>query len=224
MTRTGAAVCGCELAREGWCADVIPAFRWTAAAGAQWLDVPADMPDDASVVPTSISDDGRVIVGLLTLADPSYSYPVRWSEATGMQVLVPRERPGHPQYMSRNGDVVLGEFFEPDGNSPRRGFRWTEATGLEEIDAPDRHGIGADGDLIVGTNAQGPYVHTYGKLTGTQPEILRLAPLGALPEGWSESRLQGVSEDGRMLLGRARDPSGRLRLWLLHPSERCAGR
>jgi hypothetical protein len=35
-------------------------------------------------------------------------------------------------------------------------------------------GVGADGDLLVGTNAQGPFVRTFGTLAGTQPEIVRL--------------------------------------------------
>jgi hypothetical protein len=59
------------------------------------------------------TEDGRVIVGLLTIPDPRSSCAVRWSEATGMQVLVLRECAAHAQYISRNGDVVLGELFDP---------------------------------------------------------------------------------------------------------------
>ena len=194
-------------------------IRWAAANGFRELGAPADTPDDASVAPHYMSADGRVIVGQVSAPDASYSYPFRWTEDAGFQELLPREQTSYAQYLSPSGEVVIGDL---DGSGVR-GFRWTEATGLQEIDYPGSwFGIAAGGDLLVGTNAQGPFVHTFGKLAGTQPEIVSLAPSELLPEGWSQPRLEGISEDGRMLFGRAEDPDGRRRLWVLHPSERCS--
>jgi hypothetical protein len=92
---------------------------------------------------------------------------------------------------------------------------------LQEIDAPAWPGIAADGDLLVGTNAQGPFVRTFGKLAGTQPELVSLASPGLVPDGWSRPRLQGISDDGRSMFGEAVDPDGQHQLWLLRLIERC---
>jgi hypothetical protein len=83
-------------------------------------------------------------------------------------------------------------------------------------------GVAADGDLLVGTNAQGPFVRTFGKLAGTQPEIVGLASPGLVPDAWSQPRLDGISDDGRLMFGESVNPEGRRQAWLLHPSERCS--
>jgi hypothetical protein len=134
-----------------------------------------------------------------------------------MQELLPREEAAYATFLSQSGDVVLGYF--PD--SPGRGFRWTEATGLQEIDSPGWLGVAADGDLLVGTNAQGPFVRTFGELAGTQPEIVRMATPELVPVGWSQPRLEGISDDGRLMFGEAVNPDGHQQGWLLHSSERC---
>ena len=198
--------------------DVFRPFRWTAADGIRELPPPAGTRDDASVVPEYMSTDGRVIVGQVRAADLSSTHPFRWTEAGGMQELLPHEQGAYATHLSESGDVVLGNF----GESGSRGFRWTEATGLQEIDPPAWPGIAADGDLIVGTNARGPFVRTFGKLAGTQPEIVSLASPSLVPDGWSEPRPDGISDDGRSLFGEAVNPDGRTQAWLLHPSERCA--
>jgi hypothetical protein len=197
--------------------DVIRPFRWTAADGIRELDAPANTPDGASVVPAHMSADGRVIVGELRSADPSYSYPFRWTEADGMQELLPREEAAYATFLSQSGDVVLGYFPDSTG----RGFRWTEATGLQEIDSPVWPGVAADGDLLVGTNAQGPFVRTFGKLAGTQPEIVRMATPELVPVSWSRPRLEGISDDGRLIFGKAVNPDGQQQGWLLHSNQRC---
>lgn len=193
-------------------------FRWTAADGIRELPAPAGTPDDASVVPEYMSADGRVIVGQVRAADLSSSHPFRWTEAAGIQELLPHEQTAYATHLSESGDVVVGNIGEPG----TRGFRWTEATGLQEIDAPAWPGIAADGDLVVGTNAQGPFVHTFGVLAGTQPAIMNMASPSLVPDGWSQPRPDGISDDGRLLFGEAVNPEGRDQAWLLHPSERCA--
>src|SRR5262245_14253105 len=106
--------------------DVIRPFRWTAETGTVDLGAPADTPADAYVLPEHMSADGRVIVGYVRSADPSSAYhPFRWTEATGMQELLPREQSGYVTHLSQDGNVVLGAYMDTS-----RGFRWTEATGF----------------------------------------------------------------------------------------------
>lgn len=47
----------------------------------------------------------------------------RWTEATGMQELLPGEQSAYVTRLSQNDDVVLGSYMDTG-----RGFRWTEAT------------------------------------------------------------------------------------------------
>ena len=138
-----------------------------------------------------------------------------------MQDIVPGERYAYATYLSPNGEVVLGNYsFE--GDVPH-GFHWTEATGLQ--DAPrgfNGTGIGADGDVLVGTNAEGSFVQTFRKWAGTEPELVRLARPGLVPEGWSEARLHGVSNDVGLLFGDALNPAGKREPWLLRLRAACA--
>jgi hypothetical protein len=71
------------------------------------------------------------------------------------------------------------------------------------------------------TNAQGPFVRTFGKLAGTQPEIVRMATPELVPVRWSRPRLEGISDDGRLMFGKAVNPDGQQQGWLLHSSQRC---
>lgn len=66
---------------------------------------------------------------------------------------------------------------------------------MEEIESPAWPA--ADGNLVAGTNADGPFVRTFGELAGTQPEIVTLASPELVPDGWSQPELQGISDDGR---------------------------
>lgn len=77
---------------------------------------------------------------------------------------------------------------------------------------------------MAGTNADGPFVRTFGELAGTQPEIVTLASPELVPDGWSQPELQGISDDGRLMFGEAVNPDDKRHAWLLHPNERCTGR
>ena len=99
-------------------------------------------------------------------------------------------------------------------------FRWTRATGAVDTGYVTPRGIGADGDLLAGNTLEGPFISTFGVLAGTQPEALRLAP-EIVPSGWSEPWIDGISRNGRLLVGQALNPSGQREPWLLHLIEAC---
>src|SRR5699024_6858577 len=86
-------------------------------------------------VPLAVSDDGNVIVGAVQLWDPSYGfYAFRWTDATGMQYLLPDLPAGSqswPNDISADGTVVVGTIVFPVGDGRgAQAFRWSESDGL----------------------------------------------------------------------------------------------
>jgi uncharacterized membrane protein len=191
--------------------------RWTKLRGWQDLGTFPGAPDGSSSTPDFISDDGSAIVGRMdqVALENQYYHPFRWTEAAGMQDIVPGAENSAATYVSPSGDVVIGNF---DGT---QSFRWTEATGVQRFDYAAWPGIAADGDLIVGTNAEGPFALTFGSLAGTQPGLVARIGMQLLPEGWTEPRLEGISNDASLLFGEATDPTGMSEAWLLRLPDRC---
>lgn len=195
------------------------AVRWTEATGLQALgDVPG-APAGAGTQVFGMSKDGSAIIGQVAL-DSSFAHAFRWTEATGMQDLTPGDRKAQVSYLSPDGQVVIGYYFS-DLGSAVSGFRWTAATGAVDVSYTTPLGIGADGDLLVGNNLQGPFIHTFGKLAGKTPDLVRLAGPGLLPRDWSEPHLEGVSRDARLLVGEGINPSGQREPWLMRLIDVC---
>jgi len=203
-------------------AEPARAFRWTEATGLQALGAVPGTPAGASTSVFGIAADGSAIIGQVAL-DSSFAHAFRWTAATGMQDLTPGDRKSQVTYVSPNGEVVIG-YFWIDVGSAVGGFRWTEATGALEVNYTRPLGIGADGDLLVGDTLQGPSIETFGKLAGKMPDLVRVAGPGLVPSGWSDPRLDGVSHDGRLLVGNGINPNGQREPWLLHLIEACPAR
>lgn len=205
----------------------VRAFRWTPSVGLQDLGDLPGMPEGADVIPTGMSDDGRVIVGKVDHYDlfrgrrrvnPMRTWSFRWTEATGMQDISADERNSVPSFISVSGDVVIGDIrgFDPGV------FRWTEATGSVDLGADVLiKSVAFDGDLLLGVNDEGPRTLTFGKLAGTEPQIAARVPAGPVPEGWSLRQLEGISADGRLVYGSTLTPADEVESWLLHLRERC---
>lgn len=197
-------------------AQQIRCFRWTEERGMQELGLPPATAAGASCVPEHMTSDGSVIVGEVRFLEPYLAYPFRWTEATGMQDLSPERQTAYATYVSSSGHVVIGDFGDP-----LHGFRWTEGEGLQAIERPASLGIAADGDLLVGNAAQGPFVRTFGRQAGSTPALMRLAPAGLVPEGWSRARVDGIANDGRLIFGDAFNPNGEREGWLLRLRGQC---
>ncbi|HKO92807.1 MAG TPA: hypothetical protein VJU61_16745 [Polyangiaceae bacterium] len=200
-------------------------FRWTPALGMQDLADLAGVPEDADVMPTGISADGRVIVGKVSESgqlrgrrSPGRGrvWPFRWTEETGMQDICADEGGASPSFLSASGDVVIGAL----GSGV---FRWTEETGCADLGAEVLlSSVAFDGDLLLGVNEEGPFTLTFGKLAGTEPLSAAQVPTGPVPEGWSLRQLEGISADGRLAYGHSSSDAGEGEPWLLHVREPCA--
>lgn len=195
-------------------------FRWTLARGLQDLQ-----PADAAGVlawPNAMSADGSVVAVQLCAMDGSLLGAARWTEATGVQELAPGKNL-ITTYVSPTGDVLIGTDLDDTirvDESGTRGwmgsFRWTEADGVQSLGNAGE-GLALEGKLMVGMGAAGPEIRKLGEL-GSGARLVDLLPPGIVPEGWSDAQLDGISEDGGMLLGDALNPDGERQIWLQHLS------
>jgi len=152
----------------------------------------------------AVSDDGNVVLG--DVPDPEgigSNVAGIWTEATGWFDLgalpnalgCPSRSDGYE--LSADGTVAVGLSWE---GCSGRGYRWTEETGMVELESLANGNnrasvVSADGSLIGGF-AQGSFSRT--------PAIWDGSAAGALldpPTGDIVGEVRGISDDGTILLG-----------------------
>lgn len=154
--------------------------------------------------PIAVSDDGQVVLGSLLDVDTGAEVAAIWKASTNTwQSLgyLPNANQcpslSSAYELSADGTVAVGLSW--DGCSGR-GFRWTEATGMEELEGLANGGnrasvVSADGDVIGGF-AQGSFSRT--------PSFWNSSGSGELldpPAGDAIGEVHGISDDGTILLG-----------------------
>ena len=169
------------------------AFIW------RWQDDPAPtyIGEDAYAV----SDDGTVVAG--TMLDPVLGVDVaaRWTAATGWQSIgyLPNAlncpSKSNSFDMSADGSTIVGLSW--DGCNGR-GFRWTEATGMQELMAIETSGnrastISADGQVIAG--------FTKGAVTTRTPAFWSADTTGAVIDANFGGEVNGLNSDGSLSVG-----------------------
>ena len=101
--------------------------------------------------------------------------------------------------ISNGGEVVVGyarEHLNRDGFA----YRWSRAEGMQTLSGMDRaHGVSGDGSVVVG-------VGDLQAMRWTEQE--GAVGLGYLPGGEPYSYVYGVSEDGSVIVGRAKEAAG----------------
>jgi probable HAF family extracellular repeat protein len=123
------------------------AFRWTQGGGMQDL---GSLGTGLGSLATAVNADGSVVVGAAAVAGGG-THAFRWTQATGMQDL------GAPQgikwttatAISDDGSIIIG-YGDPTvaengsfgwtQSASSRPFRWTQATGLQELNAAFANG------------------------------------------------------------------------------------
>jgi uncharacterized membrane protein len=189
-------------------------FRWTESSGSTNLGELAGVPPEASYEVSQLSADGSVVVGSVQISGQSASHVFRWTEALGMQDPMPRVGNVSPLQMSPGGDVVLAqELVGPT-------YRWTETGGVEDLHM-NAWGASADASLVVGTRDGLPALAAFPGGSSASPTLAELAPSTIVPAHWSGAVIEGVSADGRLIVGNAWDPLGQREAWLLRRTERC---
>ncbi len=177
------------------------AFRWV---GNTVEILPAD------AVAYAASQNGSVVVGQAFWTDTQTLGAFRWTVFSGMERLPIYDALG----VSADGNVIVGA-----------GLRWIAPGILESIghlggNYTSAQAVSADGNVVVGysqTTIPGPF--------GPQTHAFRWTPssgmqdLGSLPRG-SDSAAHGVSPDGSVVVGQARNRDFWWRAFRWTPSTR----
>ena len=152
----------------------------------------------------AVSDDGSVVLGSFPgTIDPSANTAAIWTDANGWTDLgylpnagtCPSRSDGYE--LSADGTVAVGLSW--DGCSGR-GFRWTQADGMVELEnlanGSNRASvISSDGSIIAGF-AQGTFSRTPATWDGNTTNGTLLDPTGD-----AQGEFGGISDDGSVLLG-----------------------
>ena len=176
------------------------AFRWTADLGMQDLGT-LNAATDARA--QGVSADGAVVVGY------SGNHAFRWTSATGM-VGIGQLPGGNRSYafgVSSDGSAVTGWSYNAEANSVA--FRWTAQGGMVALGTlPTGTGsaanaISADGATVVGRADAAGLQHAFLWTAGTGLVDLNtyLPTLGLNLAGWTLTTSNGVSADGRTIVG-----------------------
>jgi len=153
-----------------------------------------------------VSDDGRIVVGLLWVG--CQTVPFRWEQSTGMVPLSNvSSQSASATGVSGDGHVVVG--WREDSTGFREGARWLD--GSEEIfqgpsgPAGEARAANRDGSIVVGLTCQ--------RASGLNPPAAWMWRQGAAvtcfpvtPPSWAPVRpytglMQALSEDGRVTGG-----------------------
>ncbi|HVL10205.1 MAG TPA: autotransporter domain-containing protein [Burkholderiaceae bacterium] len=201
------------------------AFRWTRSGGMQNLGV---LGTGSRSRASGVSADGAVVVG--TSDNGTSEHAFRWTAAGMVDLGTLGGRQSIGNAVSGDGTVVVGNS-QVTSPGPVYAFRWTQATGMQNLGLlggttgqSNALGISGNGEVIVGSSN---YDDTYGvprafrwsEATGMQSVADWLGSSGASAAGWDFISATSANEDGSVLVGNGRSPgSTRDRAWIARVS------
>lgn len=203
------------------------AFRWTQAAGMVGLGF---LPGADSSRAFGVSGDGSVVVGFCSRGWPFGGEAFRWTQAGGMVGLgfLAMFNLSSALGVSTDGSTVVG--WNMDTTVPHWypvvGFRWTQAEGMLSLGVPlndyTAYAVSANGSTVVGMNRttwDPPPLPPAGAFVWDSPNGMRnlqqvlTDQYGLNLTGWELSIARAVSDDGAVIVGGVRDPSGESAGW-----------
>jgi cysteine-rich repeat protein len=202
--------------------DAAAAYRWTQATDRVELPrVPDAWVDDA----LAVSADGDVVSGYYTL-EPGTGGPWGFYRRAGdsfvrIPPLAGFEGGGASwNIVSADGATVVGMAY---AGSQAAGYRWTEAGGTVALPSGGwaktwAQAPSADGNVVIGAvaNAVGDSVPAIwiGAADPVPLQDLLEDTYGLDLGGWTLFSVTGISNDGRTIVGNARDAGGAFRAFL----------
>ncbi len=197
------------------------AFRWMASTGPVALSRFGGGSDQQSSA-AAISSNGAVIAGA---GHPSLTGAVIWRADGSATILgkLPGDAAATATAVSRDGSVVVGSSTDNAGNY--RAFRWTEQTGMVNLEK-DVGGIlgsvatsvSGDGRIVVGwgTVATGEVALIWDADHGLRPlDVALMADYLLQIDGWKLIRATAISADGHTVAGYGTNPQGQTEAWIV---------
>jgi probable HAF family extracellular repeat protein len=196
------------------------AFRWTDDSGIMEL---GNLPGHSESFARGVSADGTIIVGS-SHSDLLPREAFRWSQATGMVGLgnLPGGAGSEATAVSADGSVVVGQGTSSAG---QEAFRWTQSTGIVGLgDLPggsyssSAADVLADGSIVVGQASTdiGPEAFIWDAGMGIRnlrDVLVDDFGLDASLAGWTLRSANGISADGRVIVGSGNSPRG-IEAWI----------
>lgn len=166
------------------------------------------IPDLLTSTAAGVSGDGTIIVGAVSRTSAVQNHAYYWTDASSYVSLplLPGGSAAAAAAISTDGLVITGYSQSANGD---RAFRWTLAGGIEDLGVPD----GASGSYGVAINQDGSVISGYAMVDGVERAALwragagfvdlnnYLPALGIDLTGWTLLRANGLSSDGRTIVG-----------------------
>jgi probable HAF family extracellular repeat protein len=197
----------------------ISAMRWRSGEGIVDLgNIPGGTLGSCAL---GVSANGAVIVGYASSQGGKCA--ARW--LTGGPELLPYLPGGfssEARAVSADGAVVTGQSDSSDGP---QAFRWTAGSGTQGLGDlaggafySCANAVNHAGDLIVGTSATEQGFEAF--IWSPESGMVRLhdvlaAAYGLDPAGWRLTSAVACSSDGRVIVGRGVNPSGKSESWVV---------
>lgn len=192
----------------------IEAFRWTDQLGMVALGIGSSNPY-ASSEARSVSADGSVAVGTSGPPHPTHQ-AVLWN--TAQEITHLGDLPGSNLYsqaqaVSADGRVVVGRG---NGSAGPQAFRWVAETGMRPLEhGPElaetlAFAVSADGRIVAGTAnfSTRPTAVLWDAAGAVMTLAALLQAQGVEVGDWNLMAATGMSADGRVIVGTARNPAG----------------
>jgi probable HAF family extracellular repeat protein len=197
----GTAVSGDGAVVAGFSDPVNDAFRWTDAGGMLSLGTLGA----GYSIARDCNSDGTVVVGESTGGLDDHAF--RWTPQEGLQDLgtMPGGTSSHAAGVSADGSTVVG-YGGTSGFTGVRAFRWTSAGGMVGLGAPSgmasrAYGVSGDGTVVVGIITSPDHAMLWTPSLGMLDLNTYLPSLQLDLTGWTLTTANGVSLDGRTIVG-----------------------
>ncbi|HEX4822964.1 MAG TPA: hypothetical protein VFV19_01490 [Candidatus Polarisedimenticolaceae bacterium] len=222
LSSYGEAVSGDGLVVAGFSDPVNDAFRWTSAGGMHSLGTLTGV---GYSIARDCNSDGSIVVGESTGSSDDHAF--RWSLAGGLADLgtMPGGTTSHASGVSDDGATVVG-YGGTSGFAQIRAFRWTSVGGMVNLGtlpgmASRAYGVSGDGQIVVGVLMSPDHAMLSTSALGMVDLNTYLPSIGINLTGWVLTAANGVSGDGRTLVGTGTH-NGLTEGWVAHLSSPSA--